>query len=109
MAGVTISTVTGKQEERELEAMFREHYRLVYQTARSLVGNPSDAEDVLQAVFLRLARNEVPPRFRTNARGYFYRAAVNQSLDLIRSRQRYELVDDPDRFEAADNSSESSR
>ena len=109
MAGVSTSTVTGRQEERELEAMFREHYRLVYQTARSLVGNAADAEDVLQTVFLRLARNEVPPRFRSNVKGYFYRAAVNQSLDLIRSRQRYELVDDPERFEAADDSTESAR
>jgi DNA-directed RNA polymerase specialized sigma24 family protein len=45
--------------EQDLEAIFREHYRLVYKTACVVTGSPRDAEDVLQTIFLRLIGNHV--------------------------------------------------
>jgi RNA polymerase sigma-70 factor (ECF subfamily) len=99
----------GLPVNRELEDLFREHYQLVYRTAYSIVNNTADAEDVLQGVFLRLVRRQVPPDFRTNVKGYFYRAAVNLSLDTIRSRRRYELVSDIDRLDVPMDTSESQR
>lgn len=109
MVAVSVSNVTSNPVGQEFEAMFREHYQMVYQTARSILGNAEDAEDALQTIFLRLIRTGVPPQFRTNVKGYFYRAAVNLSLDTIRSKRRYELVADPERFEAPADSSESMR
>ena len=109
MEVVSVTRVTSRSVEQEFEAMFREHYQMVYQTARSILGDSADAEDVLQTIFLRLIRNELPPQFRSNVKGYFYRAAVNLSLDTIRSKRRYELIDDPERFEAPADSSESKR
>jgi RNA polymerase sigma-70 factor (ECF subfamily) len=87
--------------------MFREHYDLVYRTAYSILNNAADAEDVLQTVFLRLVRREAVPDVRSNARGYFYRAAVNLSLDVVRSKRRYELVADAERLDAPADASES--
>ena len=46
-----MSTVVTSSVEREFEQLFREHYRLLYRTAYSLLGSPADAEDVLQTVF----------------------------------------------------------
>jgi DNA-directed RNA polymerase specialized sigma24 family protein len=40
----------------ELERAFRAHHPLVFRTAYRITGNVADAEDVLQTVFLRLAR-----------------------------------------------------
>lgn len=91
----------------DVEEMFREHYELVYRTAYSILNNAADAEDVLQTVFLRLVRREVPPDVRRNVRGYFYRAAVNLSLDVMRSKRRYELVADAELLDAPVDSSES--
>jgi RNA polymerase sigma-70 factor (ECF subfamily) len=100
-------TVVDRRGIPEVERMFREHHELVYRTAYSILKNAADAEDVLQTVFLRLVRREVPPDLHGNAKGYFYRAAVNLSLDVVRSKRRYEVVADGERFHVPVNSSES--
>jgi RNA polymerase sigma factor (sigma-70 family) len=92
---MSILAVTGVSElEREIVQLFREHYPLLYRTAYSMLGNPADAEDVPQTIFLRLLRSGLPPDLEENPKGYLYRAAVNLSLNVIRSRKRQRLVDD---------------
>lgn len=68
-----------------LETVFRDHSRLVYRAAYRVTGNSADAEDVLQTVFLRLARRREAAV--GSLESYLYRAAVNAALDLLRSRQ----------------------
>ena len=52
-----------------------------------LTGNAADAEDVVQIVYLRLARRS-GPELDEGAGGYLHRSAVNAALDVVRSRQR---------------------
>jgi len=78
----------------DFEALFREHYQLVYRTAYGITGSTQDAEDVLQTVFLKLLRRATPPDMRRNPKGYLYRAAVNLSLDTLQRRRKLVLVDD---------------
>ena len=73
---------------QEFEALFGEHYALVYRTAYGITGRVEDAEDVVQTVFLRLLRRGTPPEVLKNRAGYLYRAAVNVSLTTVQSRQR---------------------
>jgi RNA polymerase sigma-70 factor (ECF subfamily) len=80
----------------QLEQVFREHYQLVYRTAYGVTGSREDAQDVLQAVFLQLLRRKIAPDLDRNPKAYLYRAAVNLSLNTIRQRQRYVLVDAED-------------
>ena len=89
-----VSSVTEKPGLQDVEDLFHQYHELVYRTAYSIVNNAADAEDVVQSLFLRLVRRQLPPDVRTNVSGYFYRAAVNQSLDILRSRRRYDLVAD---------------
>ena len=78
-------------EIKELEVLFRNYHKEMFRIAYRITGSPSDAEDVLQTVFLRLAPN--PQReFLPNAGGYLYRAAVNASLDLLRKHKRANSV-----------------
>jgi len=77
--------------EQEFERIFREHYRTVYRTAYGVLGNGHDAEDVAQTVFLRLVHTKSPRERRKNPGAYLYRAAVNESLNLIRARKRQAL------------------
>ncbi len=82
-----------------LEESWHLHAAAVYNAAYRVTGNPSDAEDVVQTVFLRLARRA--PAAGELGRGYFHRAAVHAALDVLRSRQRAGWVplDQADRAE----------
>ena len=77
-----------EEHVRELEAVFRAHYRMTYRTAYAVTGSSQDAEDVVQTIFLRLARREFPDGLKNKPAAYLYRAAVNLSLNTIRSRKR---------------------
>jgi RNA polymerase sigma-70 factor (ECF subfamily) len=71
----------------ELESLFRQHNEQIYRTAYRVTGSASDAEDVLQTVFLRLMRRKEGYDFAPSPVAYLVRAAVNASLDLLRSRR----------------------
>jgi RNA polymerase sigma-70 factor, ECF subfamily len=81
----------------ELARVFEEHHALVFRTAYRVTGNAADAEDVLQTIFLRLLRRPEGAAMK-DRQSYLRRAAVNASLDLIRSRgddRNLELIDLP--------------
>lgn len=87
----------------DLEDAFREHSRLVYRTAYSVTGSAQDAEDVVQTLFLQILRRGFPPAFKQNPKGYLYRAAVNLSLNAVKSRKRRASAGDPEQLEIADS------
>ncbi len=80
------------KEPTSLEALFREHHDRVFRTAHRVTGSAADAEDVLQTVFLRVARGQESIGFAENPQAYFARAAINASLDLLRGRKRTRAV-----------------
>ncbi len=69
------------------DLIFREHHATVFRAAYRVTGNASDAEDVLQTVFMRLLRRQPDAEAVGNMEAFLRRAAVNAALDLIRSRQ----------------------
>ena len=79
-------------DQTPLEILFRRHSDRVFRAACRVTGSAADAEDVLQTVFLRLARGAESPSALENPKGYFARAAINASLDLLRSRKRSRAV-----------------
>ena len=78
----------GNAELEELAVLFRDYHKAIFRIAYRITGSQSDAEDVLQTIFLRLTPNRARRDFLPNAGGYLHRAAVNASLDLLRSRTR---------------------
>ncbi len=76
----------------DAEELFRRHHGLVFRAAYRVTGNAADAEDVLQTVFLRLMRRDADSPAVSDAAGYLHRAAVNASLDLLRSRRQCNFV-----------------
>ena len=70
-----------------IDRFFQAHSQSVYRAAYRVTGNSADAEDVLQTVFLRLARRGVE-ELRDDVGGYLHRSAVNAALDVVRSRNR---------------------
>jgi len=78
--------------QTELETLFQSYQDRVFRTARRITGSPADAEDVLQTVFLRLVKGRENYDLSENAEAYLSRAAINASLDLMRSRGRAKSV-----------------
>lgn len=77
-------------------ALYEQHYEAVFRAALRVTGNPADAEDVLQTVFVRaLARSGDAEDVALPA-AYFRRAAVNAAVDLLRRRELHaeSAVDD---------------
>ncbi len=67
--------------------LYERHYEAVFRAALRVTGNPADAEDVLQTVFLRvLARGQDVEEVALPA-AYFRRAAVNAAVDVLRRRE----------------------
>jgi RNA polymerase sigma-70 factor (ECF subfamily) len=80
----------------DLSELFRAHHALVLKAAYRVTGSMSEAEDVLQTVFLRLAGRDFAQAAVGNIQGYLHRAAVNAALDIVRARQegRQQPLDD---------------
>src|SRR5207245_7530328 len=100
-----IESLMVTQPARELEAVFRAHHARVLKAAYRVTGSMADAEDVLQSVFLRLARGTFDSGRISNMESYLRRSAVNAALDLIRSRGDRETVPVETAHERQSNSS----
>lgn len=81
-ASATLPIVANSEQ---LAQLFAEHHRRVLVAAYRITGSMADAEDVAQAVFLRLANSDTA--LLKNAGSYLYRAAMNGALDLLRRRK----------------------
>jgi RNA polymerase sigma-70 factor, ECF subfamily len=94
-------------EPSGLEKAFQEHHLRVFRAAWRITGNPQDAEDILQTVFLRLAqKGELAAE---NASSYLYRAAVNAAIDLLRTRRGGATLEEADRSLRSTETPESAR
>src|SRR5262245_61920732 len=70
----------------DVDRIFRQHHERVFRAAFHVTGNATDAEDVLQTVFLRILRHDRKTLVAETLPSYLHRAAVNAALDLARRR-----------------------
>lgn len=92
LATVAKPTAAAPAARTELGQLFEEHRTRIFRAAFRILGNATDAEDILQQVFLRIVRQEVPADQVGNLDAYLYRTAINAALDLGRSRWRRSSV-----------------
>jgi RNA polymerase sigma-70 factor (ECF subfamily) len=82
--------------------LYDRHYEAVFRAALRITGNPADAEDVLQTVFLRVLAGGGEVQDLALPAAYFRRAAVNAALDVLRRRElRAESAHDTEASHAA--------
>ena len=76
--------------------LYERHYEAVFRAALRVTGNPADAEDVLQTVFVRVLARGGDVEDVALPAAYFRRAAVNAAVDLLRRRELHaeSAVDD---------------
>ena len=76
----------------EFSELYESHYDAVYRTALRITGNPADAEDALQTVFLRVLNQRGKLNSGPMPGAYFRRAAANAAIDLLRRRMAGTVV-----------------
>jgi RNA polymerase sigma-70 factor (ECF subfamily) len=84
--------LTGSQPDR-FESLLFQHERMVYRLALRLLGNPEDARDAAQEVFLRLHRSLATVDASRDAGPWLYRVTVNVATDMLRSRRTLVPID----------------
>src|SRR5260370_36939522 len=95
IARTGIAAMAGAGPLPGLEEIFLGHKDRVFRAAYRITGNAGDAEDVLQTVFLRLAREGALSEI-VDLPASLPRSAVNPPLDLFRRRKecRHRSLDD---------------
>ena len=100
--GTPLQAATGEKPVSslpdEIEEIFRAHHGLIFRVAYRITGSATEAEDVLQTVFLRLLARNQPAPLAEHREGYLRRAAVNASLDVLRRRRGQEQVESLEDF-----------
>ncbi|MBI2855100.1 MAG: RNA polymerase sigma factor [Chloroflexi bacterium] len=71
------------------EALYERHKGMVFRTAMGMVGDENEAQDILQATFIRVYES----RHRLDGdeeafKRWLYRVTVNLSIDVYRKRKR---------------------
>jgi RNA polymerase sigma-70 factor (ECF subfamily) len=92
MAATPVQAAAGNSGLEQLEALFQDHNKGIFRVAYRITGSQSDAEDVLQTIFMRLTPGWAKRDLSPNPRAFLYRAAINASLDIVRLRKRANSV-----------------
>ncbi len=75
-----------------LEAVMRQHNQRLYRLAVSLVGNPDDAEDVLQDSYFHAFKKRASYAGRSGLGAWLATIVRNQALDCLRARRSRRTV-----------------
>ena len=87
-------------DRKALGELVKEYERPIYNAAYRILGNPDDAADITQIVFLRVFErlDQYDPKYKFFS--WIYRIAINESINQ-RSRTRNEQTLEEDQFVAA--------
>ncbi len=88
----------GRLDEAAFAAFHARSCRALRAYAYRVVGNPSDADDIVQEAFMRILRVDVPAADEEHLRRYLYRVASNLIVDRWRRRkfeQGAEMMQEP--------------
>lgn len=94
MTDAPVAATYGDSERQALERVYDQYAAGLLRYARALLGSPDDAEDAVQEVFIRLARNAAKIERIIDPQKYLLRATRNAAYGLLRSKKRRELLEE---------------
>lgn len=91
-------------DREQFHVLIKPYERAVYSTALGVLGNPADAEDVAQEVFLKVLKHLASFRGEAKFSTWLIQIALNESrMTLRRGRKKqYESLDTSEEFEHGD-------
>ncbi len=83
-------------DRQALDSLVRRYERPIFNAAYRMLGNPDEAADVTQTVFLKVFENldRFNPKYKFFS--WIYRIAINESINQLNSRKRTEPLADKD-------------
>lgn len=83
-------------DRQEFARLVEAYSGVIYRLALKIVGNPQDAEDVLQEAFIKALRYLPGFDGRSKISTWLYRIATNEALMMLRRRRPVFSIDDPE-------------
>jgi RNA polymerase sigma factor (sigma-70 family) len=80
-------------DERAFAAIFRRYHQSLYRFCLAIVGNPEDAQDVLQNTMIKVLRALPGEERKIELKPWLYRIAHNESIELLRRRRDSRTLD----------------
>ncbi|MFL5355062.1 RNA polymerase sigma factor [Archangium sp.] len=77
-----------RSDSQQIAQLFDQHGPRVYRRALRLLGNPADAEEATQEIFIRAFRAAGSFRQQSQLTTWLYQITTNYCLNLIRDRSR---------------------
>ena len=74
-------------DEKAFEALFRNYYPSLCQSANRLLNDPDEAEETVQNVFISLWEKRENMEIQVSVKSYLYRAVHNAALNRIKHRK----------------------
>ena len=78
-------------DRKEIEKLFRQHYRQMYRLANILLHDDAESKDVVHDIFAQLLSNSRPLRQDT-AEAFLLTCVRNRCLNVMRNRQIQERI-----------------
>ena len=83
-------------DRAEFAAMVEAYYAMIYRLSIKMVGNPQDAEDILQETFIKAYRHLKDFDGRSSLSTWLYRVATNEALMFLRRKRPEQIsIDEP--------------
>jgi len=94
-----------RRDEAAFSELVEQHKRMVFAVTLRMLGNPDDAEDVAQEVFVSVFKGLDSFRDESSLRTWIYRIALNHARNRLRTRARrawdaHQSMDDRPWFDA---------
>jgi RNA polymerase sigma-70 factor (ECF subfamily) len=77
-----------RADSQQIALLFDQHGPRVYRRALRLLGNPADAEEATQEIFIRALRSAEGFRHQSQMTTWLYQITTHYCLNLIRDRTR---------------------
>ncbi len=85
--------VLSPADSQQISVLFHQHGPRVYRRALRLLGNPADAEEATQEIFIRAFRSAEGFRQQSQLTTWLYQITTHYCLNLIRDRSRRTALD----------------
>lgn len=83
------------------ETLLTRYERPIFNVAIRMLGNPEDARDVVQTVFVRVFEKLHQFNFEHRFYSWIYRIAINESIDVLHSRNRTSALEEGEQDDLA--------